>query len=60
MIPSWKPFERSLLLIAAEFKRVERESVEDDGRSGRPNDDTADKNVKIVYILVVCNKTCEA
>ena len=35
---------------AEEFKR-ERESVEDDGPSGRPKDATADENVKVVHTL---------
>ena len=39
---------------AAEFK-MERESVEDDGRSGNPKDATADENVKVVYTLVMCD-----
>ena len=37
---------------AAEFKRG-RESGEDDGRSGRPKDATADENVKVVHTLVM-------
>ena len=40
---------------AAEFKR-ERKSVEDDGRSGRPKDATADENVKVVHTLVMCDR----
>ena len=39
---------------ASEFKRG-RESVEDDGRSGRPKDATADENVKVVHTLVMCD-----
>ena len=38
---------------AAEFKRG---SLEDDGRSGRPKDTTADENVKIVHTLVMCDR----
>ena len=33
-----------------------RDSVEDDGRSGRPKDATADENVKVVHTLVMCDK----
>ena len=40
---------------AAEFKRG-RESVEDDGWSGRPKDAPTDENVKIVHTLVVCDR----
>ena len=60
MKPSWKPLGRRLLLIAqgkkcaAEFK-MERESVEDDERSGCPKDASADKNVKVVYTLIMCD-----
>ena len=38
---------------AAECK-IERESVEYDGRSGRPKDATADENVKVVHTLLMC------
>ena len=34
----------------------ERESVEDDGRSGHPEDTTAGTNVKVVHILDMCDK----
>ena len=37
---------------AAEFKRG-RESIEDDGRSGRPKVATTDKNVKFVHTLLM-------
>ena len=40
---------------AAEFKRG-RESVKDDGRSGRPKDNTADENVKVVHTLVMWDR----
>ena len=41
--------------MTAEFKRG-RESVEDDGRSGRSKDATADENVKVMHILVMCDR----
>ena len=40
---------------AAEFKR-ERESVEDDGRSGCPKDATTDENIKVVHTLVMYDR----
>ena len=40
---------------AADFKRKDRESPEDDGRSGRPQDTTANENVKVVHTLVMCD-----
>ena len=60
MKTSYKLLGRSLLLLysekwASEFKRG-RENVEDDGRSGRPKDATSDENVKVVHILVVCDR----
>ena len=61
MKTSWNPLGKSLLLYstvkkwAAEIKRG-RESVEDDGRSGRPKDATADQNVKVVHTLVICDR----
>ena len=36
--------------------KLGRESVEDDGRSGRPKDATTDENVKIVHTLVMCGR----
>ena len=41
--------------LATEFKR-ERESVEDDGRSARPKDATADENAKVLFTLVMCDR----
>ena len=38
--------------MGAELKRGE--SVEDDGRSDRPKDATAEENVKVVHTLVMC------
>ena len=45
----------------AEFK-MEKVSVEDVGRSGRPKDATADEKVKVVHTLVMCDRseTCAA
>ena len=40
---------------ATEFKRG-RESVEDDGWSGRPKDATADENIKVMHTLVMCDR----
>ena len=40
---------------AAELKRG-RVSVQDDGRSVRPKDATADENVKVVHTLVMCDR----
>ena len=48
-------FYSTLKKWAAEFK-TGRESVEDDGRSGRPKDTTADENVKVVHTLVMCDR----
>ena len=33
-----------------------RESVEDDGQSGRPKDVTTDENVKFGHTLVMCDR----
>ena len=60
MKTSWKPLGRSIFYStvkkwATEFKR-RRESVEDDGRSGRPKDATADANVNVVHTLVICDR----
>ena len=41
--------------MAAEFKRG-RERVEDDRRSGRLKDATANENVKVVHTLVMCDR----
>ena len=40
---------------AIQLKR-ERESIEDDGRSGHPKDDFADENIKVVHTLVMCDR----
>ena len=40
---------------AADFKRG-RDSAEDDGRSGRPKDATADENVNAVHTLVMSDR----
>ena len=40
---------------SAEFK-MEKESIEDDGRSGRPKDVTADENGKAMHTLVMCDR----
>ena len=53
MKTSRKTFGRCLLPKWALFKRG-RESTEYDGRSGRPKDDTADENVKVVHTMVMC------
>ena len=43
--------------MAAKFKRErERETVEDDGQSGRPKDATTDENVKVMHNLVMCDR----
>ena len=61
MKTSWTPLGRSLLLIAqfkkwaAEFK-MGRESVEDDGWSGRLKHDTTNENIKVVHTLVMCDR----
>ena len=39
----------------AESKRG-RESIEDVGLSGRPNDATADENVKVLHTMVMCDR----
>ena len=37
-------------------KKRAADSVEDDGRSSRPKDATADENVKVVHTLVMCDR----
>ena len=41
---------------AAEFWRA-RGSIEDDGQSGHPRDATTDQHVKVVYTLVMCDRS---
>ena len=41
--------------LATKFKRG-RESSEENGRSGRQKDATADENVKVVHTLVLCDR----
>ena len=48
------PSYTTLKKWAAEFKKG-RESVEDDGRSGRPQNATTDENVMVVHTLVMCD-----
>ena len=50
------PFYSTVKKWAAEFKRG-IESVEDDGRCGCPKDANADENVKVVHILVMCDRS---
>ena len=50
------PSYRTVKTWTATFKR-ERESAEDYGGSGRPKDATADENVKVVHILVMCYRS---
>ena len=50
------PSYNTVKKLAAEFERG-RESVEDDGRSGRPKDATADEHFKVVHTVpVMCDK----
>ena len=53
----WKgsPSYSTVTILAAEFKRG-RQSVEDEGRSGRPKDETTDGNVKVIHTLVMCDR----
>ena len=60
MKTTWKPLGKSHLLLhsekwASEFKRG-RENVEYDERSGRPKDATTDGNIKVVHILIMCDR----
>ena len=50
------PYYCSEKIFAAEFSLSGGGSVEDDGMSGRPKDDTADKNVKVVHTLVMFDR----
>ena len=61
MKASWKPLGRNPRLkadekVAAESKRG-TESVEYLGRFGRPKDATSDENVKVVHILLMCDRS---
>ena len=61
MNTSWKPwagvsFYKQSEKMGSRVKEGERESVGDDGWSGRPKDDTADENVKVVLTLVMCDR----
>ena len=49
------PFNSTVKKWAAEVKRG-RESIEDDGRSGRLSDATTDENVKVMHTLVRCDR----
>ena len=49
------PSHRTVKKWAAEFRRG-RESIEDDGRSRRPKDATADENVKVMHIFLMCDR----
>ena len=42
--------------MSSRVKEGEKESVEDDGRSCRPEDATTDENIKVVHILVMCDR----
>ena len=66
----WKPLERNLLI--AQYKIGSKvsegggggggENVEDDRQPGCPKDASIDFNVKVVHILVLCDRgeTCTA
>ena len=49
------PSYRTVKIWAAEFKRG-KESFEDDGRSGRSKDSTADESVKVVHTMFMCDR----
>ena len=53
--PSYSTLKR----WGSRVKEGERESVEDDGRSGHHKDATTDENVKVVHTLVVCDRRRE-
>ena len=49
------PSYSTVKIWAAEITQG-RESVENDGRSLRPKDDTTDENVKAMHTLVMCDR----
>ena len=42
--------------MSSRVREGERESVEDDGRSGLPEDPTTGENVKVAHTLVMCGR----
>ena len=58
-LPSNEIHEDFMVTLGKEFPSYSlkgRESVEDDGRSGRPKDATTDENVNDVHTLVMCDR----
>ena len=63
----WKTLGRSLLLISQSKNGQQSlrrgETFEDNGRSGRPKDATADETVRVAHtpwLCVIESETCEA